>query len=324
MSLRQRGQGGACLPAQASDFTSGAAAGHGASGLVLAGVLFVAIFLLRLLISNPEHPIALLYAIPVLIVAIELGTLGGVGAALFAVVLAGVWDLGISDAPNHDVEEYVHPRRAGARARHPRSGALASHLRASIEAQTRFWELSSDLLATADETRLVPARQPLLDPRARLERRGADLAPVRRLRPPRRPRVHPQRAAAGDRDGRGLGHRQPLPAPRRRVPDRAMERQGRAGHGHDLRGGPRHHRARRDRGAAAGRGRAREQGERGEERVPLADEPRAADAAQRDPRLHAAARVLASSRPATARRSNTSARAGSTCCGSSTSCSRSL
>jgi len=117
-------------------------------GLVLAGVLFIAIFILRIIVSNPDHPIALLYAIPVLIVAIELGMLGGVGAALLAVVLAGIWDLGISTAPDHKVEEYVI-RGALALMLGSAFGALADHLRANIESQARFWELSSDLLATA-------------------------------------------------------------------------------------------------------------------------------------------------------------------------------
>ena len=118
-------------------------------GLILAGGLFLAIFVLRIIFSDPDHPIALLYAIPVLIVAIELGTWGGVGAALLAVVLAAIWDLGISDAADHPVEEYVI-RGVMAVILGSSFGALANHLRANIESQARFWELSSDLLATAD------------------------------------------------------------------------------------------------------------------------------------------------------------------------------
>ena len=137
-------------PDQAADFAAGTARRPRRVGLVVAGLVFLAIFLLRLLISSPEQPIALLYAIPVLIVAIELGTLGGVGAAVFAVVLAAIWDLGISDAP-HDFGEYAI-RGALALVLGFSFGLLATQLRASIEAQARFWELSSDLLATADAT----------------------------------------------------------------------------------------------------------------------------------------------------------------------------
>ncbi len=117
--------------------------------LWIAAVLFVWIFVLRVLVPGTEHPIALLYAIPVLIVAIERGVRAGIAAALLAVGLAAIWDFGISPEPPHAFEEYV-VRAVVVLVLAASVGALANRLRASIETQARFWELSTDLLATTD------------------------------------------------------------------------------------------------------------------------------------------------------------------------------
>ena len=42
--------------------------------LVAAGVMFAAVFLLRLLIENPAQVVTLLYALPIALVAVGLGT----------------------------------------------------------------------------------------------------------------------------------------------------------------------------------------------------------------------------------------------------------
>ncbi len=117
--------------------------------LLLAAVLFAAIFILRLLVPGTEHPIALLYAIPVLIVAIERGAVAGVAAAGTAVLLAAIWDFELSPEGPHAFEEYAI-RAAVVIVLGASVGMLANRLRVSIEAQTRFWDLSTDLLATAD------------------------------------------------------------------------------------------------------------------------------------------------------------------------------
>ncbi len=117
--------------------------------LLLAAVLFVAVFILRLLVPGTEHPIALLYAIPVLIVAIERGAVAGVAAAGTAIVLAAIWDFALSSEGPHAFEEYAI-RAAVVIVLGASVGMLANRLRVSIEAQTRFWDLSTDLLATAD------------------------------------------------------------------------------------------------------------------------------------------------------------------------------
>jgi PAS domain S-box-containing protein len=68
--------------------------------MVLVLVLFASVFALRLVIENPEQPAALLYSLPVALVAIEYGARAGLFAAGVALALfalyTGIEDAGIS------------------------------------------------------------------------------------------------------------------------------------------------------------------------------------------------------------------------------------
>ena len=59
--------------------------------LVGAGLLFMAIFACRLLIDDPSALVANFYAIPIALVAAELGLRAGLGAAAIAVGLVFAW-----------------------------------------------------------------------------------------------------------------------------------------------------------------------------------------------------------------------------------------
>jgi PAS domain S-box-containing protein len=114
--------------------------------LVAAGVMFAAVFLLRLLIENPAQVVTLLYALPIALVAVGLGTAWGLGAAALAVALFGLWDL-FSPAADLNALDYL-ARGAAFFVLGGLTGALADRVRKVSEEQARFWELSTDLLCT--------------------------------------------------------------------------------------------------------------------------------------------------------------------------------
>ena len=115
--------------------------------LTIAALLFVGVFALRIVVEEPREIITLLYALPVALVAVELGAAWGLGAAALALGLFGVWDVGWADGDT-TVAGYLTRATAfcvlgGA------VGVLAERLREVSEQSARFWELSRDLLCTA-------------------------------------------------------------------------------------------------------------------------------------------------------------------------------
>jgi PAS domain S-box-containing protein len=123
----------------------------GASGprrtpvLAVAAVLFAAVFLLRLGVENPSDVVTLLYALPIALVAVALGAAWGLAAAALALALFGLWDLS-SDAELSALD-YV-TRGAAFFVLGGVAGALADRVRTVTAEQSRFWELSTDLLCT--------------------------------------------------------------------------------------------------------------------------------------------------------------------------------
>lgn len=57
----------------------------------VAAVLFVAVFVVRLLVGDVDDAVNLLYALPVALVALAFGRNAGIEAGLLAVVLVGAW-----------------------------------------------------------------------------------------------------------------------------------------------------------------------------------------------------------------------------------------
>jgi PAS domain S-box-containing protein len=62
-----------------------------AAAIVGAGLLLAAIFALCFAVSDPNEAVTVLYTLPIALVAVELGTAGGVVAALLALALFGIW-----------------------------------------------------------------------------------------------------------------------------------------------------------------------------------------------------------------------------------------
>ncbi|MGH2978934.1 MAG: PAS domain S-box protein [Solirubrobacterales bacterium] len=61
--------------------------------LTAAGVLFAATFALGFAVGDPGESVALLFTLPIALTAIKFGAWGGIGGAVLALALFGVWDL---------------------------------------------------------------------------------------------------------------------------------------------------------------------------------------------------------------------------------------
>ena len=75
--------------------------------LVVAGVLFAGVFLVRLVVDDPSHTVTLLYALPITLLAIELGVGWGLAAAALALGLFAVWDLTWSSGQDRSGVDYL-------------------------------------------------------------------------------------------------------------------------------------------------------------------------------------------------------------------------
>jgi PAS domain S-box-containing protein len=115
--------------------------------LAIAGVLFAAVFALRLAVDDPAHVVTLLYAIPIAVVAVALGTRWGLGAAALSLALYGLWDAVWADADLSAVD-YLS-RGAAFLVIGGVAGALSDRVRRISAEHARFWRLSTDLLCTA-------------------------------------------------------------------------------------------------------------------------------------------------------------------------------
>ncbi len=122
--------------------------GRGPSpALVGALLLFAAVFLLRVADDTQNSGLTFLYVLPIIIVALDRGLVAGVAAALLAFALFAVWA---------SAEDVGYPAAAyltristfvvvGAM-----TGLTADRLRETADASRRYFELSRDLLCTAN------------------------------------------------------------------------------------------------------------------------------------------------------------------------------
>ncbi len=117
------------------------------SVFAVAAVLFLGVFLLRLANDNASEAVTLLYALPIALIAVELGVGGGLATAALALGLFGVWDLAWSPDGDRNAVDYL-TRGAAFFIVGGFVGALADRLRAVSAQSARFWELSTDLLCT--------------------------------------------------------------------------------------------------------------------------------------------------------------------------------
>jgi PAS domain S-box-containing protein len=115
--------------------------------LAFAGLLFAAVFALRLAIDDPAEIVTVLYAMPIALVAVALGTWWGLGAAALSLALFALWDAVWADADLSAVD-YLS-RAAAFVVIGGVAGALSDRVRRMSAEHARFWELSADLLCTA-------------------------------------------------------------------------------------------------------------------------------------------------------------------------------
>jgi PAS domain S-box-containing protein len=115
--------------------------------LAAAGILFAAVFALRVAIDDPAELVTVLYAFPVALVAVALGMRWGLGAALFSLALFALWDVAWTHA-DVDALDYL-TRGAAFFVVGGVAGRLSDRVRVISAEHQRFWELSSDLLCTA-------------------------------------------------------------------------------------------------------------------------------------------------------------------------------
>jgi PAS domain S-box-containing protein len=116
--------------------------------LGVAGLLFAAVFLVRVEVENPNDLVTLFYALPIALVAVELGLGWGLAVAALALGLYGVWDEIWAPGNGSDALEYG-TRAASFFVLGGAVGALADRLRSVSEESERLWDLSTDLLCTA-------------------------------------------------------------------------------------------------------------------------------------------------------------------------------
>jgi PAS domain S-box-containing protein len=115
--------------------------------LTAAAVTFAAVFLLRLSVDSPTHLVTLLYALPIALVAVELGVAWGLGVAALALGMYALWDFVWADHVGNGLDYLT--RGAAFFVLGGVVGALADRLREVSAESSRFWELSNELLGTA-------------------------------------------------------------------------------------------------------------------------------------------------------------------------------
>jgi PAS domain S-box-containing protein len=115
--------------------------------LTAAALLFVGVFVLRVLVGETSGGVTFLYALPIALLAAQRGLAWGFGAAALALGLYGVWHVVWSES-NQGALNYV-TRGAAFAVVGAAVGELADHLRKTSAESLRFWELSTDLLCTA-------------------------------------------------------------------------------------------------------------------------------------------------------------------------------
>jgi PAS domain S-box-containing protein/putative nucleotidyltransferase with HDIG domain len=126
--------------------------------------LFGLVFAIRAADTNPVHAEGVLYLVPIGLLALRFGLRGGLGGALFAVTLVGVWGVYQSRVPlttEGFLSRVVALLLLGALL-----GLFVDHRRKLENEITRYYNASLDLLATADMNgyflRLNPAWERVL------------------------------------------------------------------------------------------------------------------------------------------------------------------
>jgi PAS domain S-box-containing protein len=131
---------------------------------LVAALLFVVVFEVRLFHEDADDLVSLLYAIPIAYVAVEHGRTWGLAAGALALTLFAIWDVTYDDS-GHGALDYLS-RAAAFFVLGGVVGVLADRLRRVSAENARFWELSTDLLCTANRsgyfTRLNPAWERML------------------------------------------------------------------------------------------------------------------------------------------------------------------
>jgi PAS domain S-box-containing protein len=115
--------------------------------LAAAGVLFTGVFLLRLADDDPSQTITLLYALPIGLLALELGAGWGLAAAALALGLFAGWDANWSPDKASAVEYLT--RGVAFFTLGALVGVLGDRFRMVSAESARFWYLAADLLLTA-------------------------------------------------------------------------------------------------------------------------------------------------------------------------------
>jgi PAS domain S-box-containing protein len=116
--------------------------------LAVAALLFAGVFVLRLEVTEPTHAVTVLYALPIALVAVELGMGWGLAAAAVSLTMFALWDVAWAEDVDRGALDYV-ARGAAFFVLGGVVGALADRLRRVSDESARFWELSTDLLCTA-------------------------------------------------------------------------------------------------------------------------------------------------------------------------------
>ena len=117
------------------------------STLAAAALLFGAVFALRVIVDSPDQLVTLLYALPIALVAVELGVGWGLAAAALALGFYSLWEVAWADHVGTALDYLT--RGAAFFVIGGLVGALADRLRLVSAESTRFWELSNELLGTA-------------------------------------------------------------------------------------------------------------------------------------------------------------------------------
>jgi PAS domain S-box-containing protein len=115
--------------------------------LVAPALLFAGVFMLGLAEAGGDDLVTVLCALPVAIVAVELGLAAGLAAAVLALGAFGVWDA-VDPTFGGSLLDYLI-RGVAFLGLGGVAGALADRLRRQSARDARFWELSTDLLCTA-------------------------------------------------------------------------------------------------------------------------------------------------------------------------------
>jgi PAS domain S-box-containing protein len=115
--------------------------------LAIAGVMFAAVFAIRVVSESPSDLVTLLFAVPIAIVAVELGLAWGLAAGALCLAMFALWAVAWA-AVDPGVMDYI-TRGAAFLAIGGVVGGLSGRLRRVSTESDRVWELSSDMMCTS-------------------------------------------------------------------------------------------------------------------------------------------------------------------------------